>query len=116
VNRDEALSVLPNADEFHAMPNYGKKDVAERFIRTVLDQLDDESRDPDKWEADHIAAAIGYVLCDWYMVSITATEKSLTPSGKRADSDSWARDADTVTRRALRDALDYAAGKPARNG
>jgi hypothetical protein len=39
----------------------------------------------------------------------------MTPSDKRAKPETWIRADDTATICALRDGLDYAAGKPARN-
>ena len=116
MNREQVLSVLPSEEEFRAAPNYGKKQFVERFIGAALDQLDVENREPDRWEAEQLVAAIGHLLVDWYSAAITATEKALAPANERADPDSWARNDDTVTRRALRDGLDYLAGKPAKNG
>ncbi|MBY4802078.1 hypothetical protein LGM57_21205 [Burkholderia cepacia] len=116
MNRDQVLSVLPSEDEYSAAPNYQKKVIVANLIGATLDQLDADHRDPDSWEAQHIAAAIGYLLADWYSAAITSSVKALAPSNERADPDSWVRTGDTVTTRALRDALGYAKGKPARNG
>lgn len=116
MNRDEVLRALPSDDEFRAAPNYGKKQFVERFIGAALDQLDIEHREPDRWEAEHLAAAIGHLLVDWYGAAIAATEKALAPANERADPAAWVRTDDTVTRRALREGLDYLAGKPAKNG
>lgn len=116
INRDEVLSTLPGNDEFQAAPNYKKKEIVAGLIRTILNQLDGEQRGPDRWEAEHLAAAIGYLLSDWYSAATTATVKALAPPDERANPETWARTDDTITTRALRDGLDYAAGKPARNG
>jgi len=116
MNRNEILNTLPGDKEFRGEPNYQKKRIVERLIGTVLDQLDGEHRDPDRWEAEHIAAAIGYLLSDWYFAAFTAAVKALAPSNERAQPETWSRADDTVTTRALRDGLDYATGKPARNG
>ncbi|HEF4770584.1 hypothetical protein LGM80_19380 [Burkholderia multivorans] len=116
MNRDQVLSVLPSDAEFQAAPNYGKKQFVERFISAALDQLDVEQREPDRWEGEQLTQAIGYLLVDWYGAAITATEKALAPTNERADPDSWARTEHTVTKRALREGLDYLAGKPAKNG
>jgi len=116
MNRDEVLDTLPSEEEFRAAPNHKKKDIVANLIRTVLDQLDGEHREPDRWEAEHIAAANGYLLSDWYGAATTAAIKALTPSDERADPETWARTNGTITTRALRDGLEYAAGKPARNG
>jgi len=99
-----------------AAPNHQKKETVARLIGTVLDQLDGEHRDPDRWEAEHLAAANGYLLSDWYGAATTAAVKALAPSDERTAPETWARTDDTITTRALRDRLDYAAGKPARNG
>lgn len=115
MNRDEVLDALPSDEEFRAAPNHRKKQIVEQLISAVLDQLDGEHRDPDRWEAEHIATAIGYLLSDWYSAATTATIKALAPSHERAEPESWARTDETVTTRALRDGLEYAAGKPARN-
>lgn len=115
MDRDAVLAAQQHIDEFDAAPNYGKKQIVEDLIRSVLDQLDGERRDPDRWEAEHLAAAIGYLLADWYSAAIVSATKSLTPAIDRADPESWARTDDTVTTRALRDAIEHAAGKPARN-
>lgn len=116
MDRDAVLDALPNDNEFRAAPNYRKKEIVENLIRSVLDQLDGERRDPDRWEAEHIAAAIGYLLSDWYSAATGYAIKALAPANERAAPESWARTDDTVTTRALRDAIEYAAGKPARNG
>ncbi|MBB5409375.1 hypothetical protein HDG34_003316 [Paraburkholderia sp. HC6.4b] len=116
MNRDEVLSTLPGNDEFQAAPNYKKKEIVARLIRTILDQLDGEQRSPDRWEAEHLVAANGYLLSDWYSAATTAAVKALAPPHERANPETWARTDDTITTRALRDGLDYAAGKPARNG
>lgn len=116
MNRDEILDALPSEEEFRAAPNYRKKEIVENLIGAVLDQLAGEHRDPDRWEADHIAAAIGHVLSGYYFAASTAAVKALAPPEERADPESWARIDDTPTTGALRNALDYAAGKPAQNG
>jgi hypothetical protein len=116
MDREQVLSVLPSEEEFRAAPNYGKKQFVERFIGAALDQLDREQREPDRWEAEHLTVALGHLLTDWYNAAITATEKALAPSNERANPDSWVRAEDTVTKRALREGLDYLAGKPAKNG
>ncbi|MGC2970440.1 hypothetical protein [Paraburkholderia aspalathi] len=116
MDREQVLSVLPSEEDFRAAPNYGKKQFVERFIGATLDQLDVENREPDRWEGEQLTQAIGYLLVDWYGAAITATEKALAPANERAAPDSWVRTDDTVTKRALRDGLDYLAGKPAKNG
>jgi len=115
MDRNEVLNAFPSDEEFRAAPNYRKKEIVERLISAVLDQFDGEHRDPDRWEAEHIAAAIGYLLSDRYFAAAAAAVKALAPSSERAEPDTWARAADTVTARALRHGLEYATGKPARN-
>lgn len=116
MNRYEVLSTLPGEDEFRAAPNYQKKEIVEQLISAVLDQLDGEGREPDRWEAEQIAAAIGYLLSDWYFAAFTAAVKALARSSERAESETWTRIDDTVTTCAFRDALEYTARKPAKNG
>ena len=116
MNRDEILDALPSEGEFRAAPNYGKKDIVENLVRAILDQLSADRRDPDHWEADHIAVAFGHLLSDRYFAASTAAVKAHAPSEERADPESWVRTEDTATTGALRDALDFVAGKPARNG
>jgi len=116
MNRDEVLSALPCEEEFRAAPNYRKKEIVENLIGAILAQLAGERRDPDRWEEEHIAKAIGYLLSDRYFAASAAAVKALTPTGERADPETWARADDTATTSALRNGLGYAAGKPARNG
>jgi hypothetical protein len=115
MDRDAVIASLPNESEFQAAPSYRKKEIVENLIRSILDQLDGEFRDPDRWEAEHIASAIGYLISDWYSAATAFAIKALAPANERADPESWARTNDTVTTRALRDAIEYATGKPARN-
>lgn len=116
MDRDEILHTLPGDDEFRAAPNYGKKQIVENLIRAILAGLDGERRDPDRWEAENLAAAIGFLLSDWYHAGITAAIKALAPPNERAGPEKWIRTDETITTRALRDGLDFAAGKPAKNG
>lgn len=116
MNRDEVLSILPSDEEFSAAPNYRKKEIVETLIGATLDQLAGEPREPDRWEAEHIVQAIGYLLSDWYYAAIAAIVNAVAPSSERAKPETWVRTEDTVTTSALRNGLDYAAGKPARNG
>lgn len=81
----------------------------------ILAELDGENRDPDRWEAENLAAAIGFLLSDWYYAGITIAIKALAPPNERAEPEKWIRTDETITTRALEDALEYAARKPARN-
>lgn len=116
MNRNEVLGAQPSDEEFHAAPNYRKKEIVENLIGAILDQLAGEPREPDRWEAEQLAAALGYLLSDWYSAAATVAVKALVPPNERATPEAWARADDAVTTLALRRALEYATGKPARNG
>lgn len=115
MDRDAIMDAMPGDEEFHAAPDYRKKEIVECFIGAILDALIQEGREPDRWEAEHIAYAIGLDLVGWYHAAIVKADLTLTPSDMRAKPETWVRADDTATVRALRDGLDYAAGKPARN-
>lgn len=116
MNRDEILDALPSDEEYQAAPNYRKKEILVQLIRSILDQLDAEDREPDGWEADHLTRANGLLLCDWFGAVAKLADNAMTPPDRRANPDTWVRTADTITKRALRDGLEYAAAKPVRNG
>jgi len=115
MDRDAIMGAMPSNEEFRAAAEYRKKEIVEGLIGTILDALVQEGREPDRWEAEHIASAIGFDLVGWYHAAITKADLSMTPSDKRAKPETWIRADDTATVCALRDGLDYAAGKPARN-
>ncbi|MGS1032959.1 hypothetical protein [Burkholderia glumae] len=115
MNRDAILGAMPSNEEFQAAPGYGKQEIVANLLRAILDALDKEDREPDRWEGQYIAQAIGFLLAQWYHAAATAAVIAMTPSGERAKPETWDRADDTVTGRALRDALEYAAGKPAMN-
>lgn len=113
MDRDAILQTLPSDDELRAAPPYAKKDAAETLVRAVLDALDADKREPDQWESDHLAQALGLILAKFYTASIVATEKALAPTEERADPHSWERTDQTLTKRALREALDIITVIPA---
>lgn len=115
MDRDAILRTLPSDDELRAAPPYRRKEAAENLVRSVLDALDVDRREPDQWEADHLAQALGSIVSRFYVASIVATEKALAPSEERADPEAWGRTDVTLTKQALRDGLDYVAGMPAPN-
>ena len=115
MDRDAVLDALPKDNEFRAAPNDRKKEIVENLIRSILVQLDGEHRAPDRWEAEHLGAAIGYLLADWYFAATAFAIKALAPVNERANPESWAMTDDMLTTRALRDSLEYAAGKTERN-
>lgn len=115
MDRDAILDTLPTDDELRAAPPYRLKEAAENLVRSMLDALDVDRREPDQWEADHLAQALGYIVSRFYRASIVATEVALAPSEERANPESWERTDQTLTKRALRDGLDYVAGMPAPN-
>lgn len=114
MDREDILRSSPNNDEFGAAPNHRKKEIVEQIVSDTLDALDKETREPDPWEAQDIASALGLLLLDWYSAASAAAIKALTPSSERADPASWTRVDGTPTTQELRDALEYVKGKPAR--
>ncbi|AUT74038.1 hypothetical protein [Paraburkholderia hospita] len=115
MDRDAIMGAMPSGDEFQAAPEYGKKKIVEDFIGTILDALNQEGREPDRWEAEHIASTLGLVLVGWYHAATVKAELTLTPSDERANPETWVRGDDTATARALRDGLERVSGVPARN-
>lgn len=115
MNRDAILDTIPPEDQLHAGPPYRQKAAAENLIGAVLDALDADRREPDRWEAEHLAYSLDCITCRQYFASIAAAAKALAPSKERADPETWARNDQTPTRRDLRGALDYISGMPAPN-
>ncbi|WP_369952025.1 hypothetical protein [Ralstonia syzygii] len=115
MERDTIMQAVPSGNELRAAPAYRQKETAENLIRSILDALDAERREPDRWEAEHLAEALGWIVAKWYFASITASEKALAPPDERADPETWGRTDKTATKRILRDGLDYVAGMPAPN-
>lgn len=106
---------MPNSEAFEAAPDYRKQQIVVDLLRAILDALDQEGREPDRWEEQSISRAIVYMLADWFNAASTAAVLAMTPSNERANPETWGRTDDTATARALRDALEYAAGKPTKN-
>jgi hypothetical protein len=115
MDRDAILGAMPGNEEFQAAPEWRKQQIAADLLRAILDALNQEDREPDRWEGQHIAQAIGFLLAQWYHAAVAAAVIAVTPSDERAKPETWGRTDDGVTARALRDALEYAAGKPAMN-
>ncbi|KVE78261.1 hypothetical protein LGM63_06665 [Burkholderia cepacia] len=115
MNRDAILGAMPSNAEFQAAPDYRKQEIVADLLRAILVALDQEGREPDRWEGQNIAQAIGYLLAQWYHAASTAAVIAMTPPNERAKPDTWGRADDTVTVHALREALEYAASKPALN-
>ncbi|VWD37314.1 MULTISPECIES: hypothetical protein [Burkholderia] len=113
--RDAILGAMPSNAEFQTAPDYRKQEIVADLLRAILVSLDQEGREPDRWEGQNIAQAIGYLLAQWYHAAAAAAVIAMTPSDERGKPETWGRTDDTVTVRALRDALEYAAGKPALN-
>jgi hypothetical protein len=115
MNRDAILGTMPSNEEFQAAQDYRKQQIVVDLLRAILGSLNEEGREPDRWEGQNIAQAIGFLLAQWYHAAVTASVIAMTPSEERAKPETWGRAEDTITARALRDALEYAAGKPAMN-
>ena len=114
MNRGALLAALPTGAAFNAMYPYHRKNVAEMFIGSILDAISSEDREPDNWEAQDIAAAIGYVAVGWNHAALASGQHALTPPEERAP-DPPNLGGDVPAARHLRDALDYVRGMPARN-
>ncbi len=115
MDRDAILGAMPSNEEFQAAPDYRKQQIVANLIRAILDALNQEGREPDRWEGQNIAQAIGFLLAQWYRAAAAAAGIAMTPPNERAKPETWGRADDTVTARALRHALEYAAGRPAVN-
>jgi hypothetical protein len=115
MDRDAILGAMPGNEEFQAAPDYRKQQIVADLLRAILDALNEEGREPDRWEGQNIAQAIGFLLAQWHHAAAAAAVIAMTPSNERAKPETWGRADDTVTAHALRDALEYAAGKPTMN-
>lgn len=110
MERETILQAVPSGHELHIAPPYQRKNAAEDLVRAILDALDIEDREPDQWEAENLALAIGYIASRWYFASIAASEKALAPSEERANPEDWKRTDETATKQGLRDGVEFVAG------
>jgi hypothetical protein len=115
MDRELLVQAVPSNDELLAAPLYRQKEAAERLIESILDALDADGRQPDRWEAEHLAAALGFILSTMYFASIAKSIIGLTSSEKRAAPETWGRTSDTATTHAFRSGLGYVQGTPAPN-
>ena len=84
MNREKLLGALPNGADFTHAPNYGKKDIVEVFIRSVLDAIADDGREPDDLEAHDIAATIGLLAAGMYYAALACAKRALAPVEMRS--------------------------------
>lgn len=114
IDRATIIATIPSENALRAMPAHGQKSTAEDLVGRVLDAIDAGHRDPDAWEADLLATAIGYITTRWYFASINSSVLAMAPPEERSPKAVF-RQPEPHRLRDLRDALAYASGMPAPN-
>jgi hypothetical protein len=114
MDRDLLLQAVPSNPKLQAAPSHHQKEAAESLIESILDALDADNREPDRCEAEHLSAALGYIIARMF-ASITKSTIALAPREERAAPETWERTPDIATTRDFRDGLVYVQGILARN-
>lgn len=82
MTRDELLKKAPPDDA--TRPSF--RNTVEGFVGEILNWVEGEDRQPDSWEAFHIAAALGYVAAGCYRAALDASKRTLVPVEHRLPS------------------------------
>jgi hypothetical protein len=105
------LADVPGRYTFATMDQQARKDMIADRIGAVLDAIEGEGRQPDRWEAGELGDSIRALRVSWHASAMAALEKALAPSDTRADGP-WDRDDNTYTIAQLRGGLAHAAATP----
>lgn len=81
--RKKLMATLPTPDEFTGYPVERKKQVVERFIASILDAIEAEQRQPDAWESQDLAAALGLLAMRMYVAAIGYASRALESAEAR---------------------------------
>ena len=114
MDRDALIRALPTQKQLQNGGEVGRKQAAEDFIRAILADIADERREPDDWEAQDIAAAIGFLAARMYYASLAYAERALTPPEGRAPI-ALKNPQDPPSSAQLSKALDHVSMLPAKN-
>lgn len=105
MNRDQLIGQFPPAHGWHQRSSMQKKKAVEDSIELVLQAIEAEDRQPDRWEADDIAAAIGYTGGRMYTAALVMLERALAPENERAPFPASVYEVAPATLAALREAF-----------
>ena len=86
-----------------------QKDRLHRDFIAALDQLDGEQREPDRWEEECLAYALGAMACGMYLVAEVELDAFKRPSDERSPDvmATLAAKPQRFTKAMLRHGLDY---------
>ncbi len=112
MDRNALLGAVPVGQEWDRLDPRQRKDAVERLLESILDELANEQREPDRWEATDMGAALNAIQMGWYNAAISYAMYALVPPEERAGE--WQREETTPTSTELRNAVEYIKGMPAR--
>lgn len=81
--RKTLMATLPTPDEFSGLSVAQKKQTVERFIAAILDAIEAERRQPDAWESQDLAAALGLLAMRMYVAAIGYASRALESADAR---------------------------------
>ena len=116
MDREALLDSLPDKVQFAKLNSAGRQASIEQAIVRILDAIESERREPSDWEAYQLAHAIGSTVVGWYYLAITCVINALADPKDVSENLLPLGDDVHRTVAALRKAMWYLAGVPARNG
>lgn len=105
MDREGLRNAAPPAGAMNAALPFRRKLLAERYIDDVLAAIEEDDREPDEWEAQHLCAALGAISSRMYRASAGYTDKAIEPPERREGD--WARIETTPSLRAIREGLEH---------
>ena len=82
MNRDALRAAAP--DPRKVDPTWWQRAVV-HFIGSVVEAIASEGREPDLWEGQDLAAALGYAFIGWHSAALTLALRSLTEPERRLE-------------------------------
>lgn len=114
MDNDELFSTVPTLHGWRGMFDVDKKQFTENFIRSIVESIVKDGREPDAGESRGICAAIGALASRNYTESLYyARAASMAPKERVSLEEAGLVHPSTV--RQLLDALDYVALRPAKS-
>lgn len=114
MNKDQALSFIPDDLSLLSMPSFEKRIVAENIIENIIFQIELENRNPTNWEKETLSYAFGLIISGLYVAAIKEAMFCFSGKDEVARPEHWWDESKNLTSQDLRIRLAYVLGAPLR--
>lgn len=105
MNKDKAMKHVPKNKPVTQTTKDERREIAEKLIEEIINQIEGESRHPTIWERETIGYSLGLLISGAYIAAISEAMSCFLGKDEVAKPDYWWNEADDITTLDLRKGL-----------